>query len=378
MEWTDRVYGEATIDDPEVLALIACPTFQRLKGIKQAGPSAFAYPFKTVTRFEHSLGVYLLLRRLGAGVREQIAGLLHDISHTAFSHAVDFIISSEEQDHHEKLKPMFLDRPDVVRALERSRLRAARLLRRLDLSAARTSPPLALRRSTRLLPPRRPRVWRGQSLGGRPYPRPRGGRRPTIVVTDLATVARDGRTLPGDESRLVGECLGVLHLQRIRRRSSRGLSHRRVAADGSLRGRRPRVAMPARCAERGDRREAGTHHPLHTRTARRLRADGHSEDALDRSAGATGREGQAAFGVVSRGAARRGSGGLRSRHGANKGTVNREHRRTKIKARNLEHASSLSSFFLVFLVLDPHADFSTVGISPGAVSTAGSSRRRAM
>src|SRR3954453_8759211 len=108
MHWNDRVYGEVTIDDPRLLALIACPTFQRLGGIKQAGPSAFAFPFKTVTRLEHSLGVYLLLRQLGADRREQVAGLLHDISHTAFSHAVDFVFSSEEQNHHEALKHEFL------------------------------------------------------------------------------------------------------------------------------------------------------------------------------------------------------------------------------------------------------------------------------
>jgi uncharacterized protein len=117
MRWNDRVYGDVAIDDPELLDLIACPTFQRLKGVKQAGPSAFAFPFKTVTRHEHSLGVYLLLRRLGADRREQVAGLLHDISHTAFSHAVDFLVSSDEQDHHEELKPVFLQRTDVVRAL---------------------------------------------------------------------------------------------------------------------------------------------------------------------------------------------------------------------------------------------------------------------
>jgi HD superfamily phosphohydrolase len=117
MRWVDRVYGEVAIDDPGVLALIGCPTFQRLKGIRQAGPSALAFPFKTVTRYEHSLGAYLLLRRLGAERREQVAGLLHDISHTAFSHAVDFVFSSEEQDHHEELKPVFLERPDVVAAL---------------------------------------------------------------------------------------------------------------------------------------------------------------------------------------------------------------------------------------------------------------------
>lgn len=117
MRWNDRVYGEVAIDDPKVLAVIECPTFRRLDGVKQAGPSAFAFPFKTVTRYEHSLGVYLLLRRLGADPVEQIAGLLHDVSHTAFSHAVDFVFSSEEQDHHEALKPVFLDRPDLASAL---------------------------------------------------------------------------------------------------------------------------------------------------------------------------------------------------------------------------------------------------------------------
>ncbi len=117
MEWNDRVYGKVAIDDTRLLKLIACPTFQRLQGIRQAGPSAFAFPFKTVTRYEHSLGVHLLLRRLGASLREQVAGLLHDVSHTAFSHAVDFIVSSDEQDYHESLKPQFLERPDLVAAL---------------------------------------------------------------------------------------------------------------------------------------------------------------------------------------------------------------------------------------------------------------------
>lgn len=117
MQWDDRVYGRVAIEEPAILDLIGCPTFQRLKGVRQAGPSALAFPFKSVTRFEHSLGVYLLLRRLGADRREQVAGLLHDISHTAFSHAVDFLVSSAEQDHHEKLKPLMLDRPDIAGAL---------------------------------------------------------------------------------------------------------------------------------------------------------------------------------------------------------------------------------------------------------------------
>jgi hypothetical protein len=119
MRWHDRVYGVVSIEDPGILGLVGCPTFQRLRGVRQAGPSALAFPFKNVTRFEHSLGVFILLQRLGADRREQVAGLLHDISHTAFSHAVDFVISSEEQDHHEQLKPLMLDRQDLAAALRR-------------------------------------------------------------------------------------------------------------------------------------------------------------------------------------------------------------------------------------------------------------------
>jgi uncharacterized protein len=117
MRLQDRVYGRASIEDPRILDLIESPTFQRLKGVRQAGPSALAFPFKDVTRFEHSLGVFLLLRRLRAPRREQVAGLLHDISHTAFSHAVDFVFTSTEQDHHEHLKPLMLERPDIMQAL---------------------------------------------------------------------------------------------------------------------------------------------------------------------------------------------------------------------------------------------------------------------
>ena len=46
-----------------------------------------------------------------------MAGLLHDLSHTAFSHAVDFLFASEEQNHHEQLKHEFLHRDDIVAAL---------------------------------------------------------------------------------------------------------------------------------------------------------------------------------------------------------------------------------------------------------------------
>ena len=41
---------------------------------------------RPTTHFEHSLGAFILVRRLDAALDEQIAALLHDASHTAFSH----------------------------------------------------------------------------------------------------------------------------------------------------------------------------------------------------------------------------------------------------------------------------------------------------
>src|SRR3984885_5518051 len=81
MHLHDRVYARIAVEDAGILDLIECPTFQRLKGVMQAGPSSLAFPFKDVTRFEHSLGVFVLLRRLRASRREQVAGLLPALSH---------------------------------------------------------------------------------------------------------------------------------------------------------------------------------------------------------------------------------------------------------------------------------------------------------
>lgn len=56
-----------------------------------------------VTRYDHSVGVMLLIRKLGGSLEEQIAGLLHDVSHTAFSHVVDFVFENQAEDYHENI-----------------------------------------------------------------------------------------------------------------------------------------------------------------------------------------------------------------------------------------------------------------------------------
>lgn len=98
----DRLYGEADVE-PVLSDLIRSEAVQRLKGVHQGGASFLVHPGWNITRFEHSLGVMLLIRQLGGSHEEQIAGLLHDVSHTAFSHVVDDVFNIENEDYHEQI-----------------------------------------------------------------------------------------------------------------------------------------------------------------------------------------------------------------------------------------------------------------------------------
>lgn len=45
----------------------------------------------------------LLVRKLGGSLEEQIAALLHDVSHTAFSHVIDYVLQRKGEDYHEQI-----------------------------------------------------------------------------------------------------------------------------------------------------------------------------------------------------------------------------------------------------------------------------------
>lgn len=87
----NSVYGQVTVEDPLAIELITSPSFERLREINQYGVVNYIVPTEDYTRYDHSIGVYLLLIRAGASREEQIAGLLHDISHTVFSHVGDYV-----------------------------------------------------------------------------------------------------------------------------------------------------------------------------------------------------------------------------------------------------------------------------------------------
>jgi uncharacterized protein len=116
----DRAYSEIYIDDPLVLELIETTPFQRLKKINQYGGVNFVYPTHQVSRFEHSVGVWHVLRTLGADLDVQVAGLLHDIGHTAFSHMVDQALQSKDENYHEQRVSRIKGWEEVKRILEKS------------------------------------------------------------------------------------------------------------------------------------------------------------------------------------------------------------------------------------------------------------------
>ncbi|WP_242297052.1 HD domain-containing protein [Bacillus cereus group sp. BfR-BA-01382] len=99
---SDVLYGEFEVDQV-VEELILSKSVQRLKGIHQAGASYLMNEKWNVTRFEHSVGVMLLVKKLGGSVEEQIAGLLHDVSHTAFSHVIDYVFDNKDESYHEEI-----------------------------------------------------------------------------------------------------------------------------------------------------------------------------------------------------------------------------------------------------------------------------------
>jgi HD superfamily phosphohydrolase len=100
--------------------LIDHPAFQRLRSVRQLGPTHLVYPGAVHTRFEHSLGVYDMtvryLRALLEGgqardilEREDVicillASLLHDIGHYPFAHSLEAVhVEGQDTPRHEDL-----------------------------------------------------------------------------------------------------------------------------------------------------------------------------------------------------------------------------------------------------------------------------------
>ncbi|PYI17165.1 metal dependent phosphohydrolase [Aspergillus violaceofuscus CBS 115571] len=121
---TDTLYGTHQITEPVLLDLLQSPDLQRLIGICQHGVTGHLGLLPgavKITRFEHSVGACLLVRTRGATLEEQVAALLHDISHTVLSHVVDWALSDNphEGSFHEVHKARYLQTTGIPAILAR-------------------------------------------------------------------------------------------------------------------------------------------------------------------------------------------------------------------------------------------------------------------
>jgi len=118
--------------DATAVRIVDTPEFQRLRYIRQLGLAHLVYPGATHTRFDHAVGVYHLtttaLRELRdrGGVDPEVwegeelvpyAGLLHDIGHYPFSHALEELEAEHVPAHHEEVSQRFFASPALRDAL---------------------------------------------------------------------------------------------------------------------------------------------------------------------------------------------------------------------------------------------------------------------
>ncbi|MBB6453900.1 hypothetical protein HNQ94_002351 [Salirhabdus euzebyi] len=107
----DPVHRYVHVRDKVIWDLIGTPEFQRLRRIKQLGTSFFTFHGAEHSRFNHSLGVYEIIRRIVENFRghadwndeERLlclsAALLHDLGHGPFSHSFEKVFNLDHEDY---------------------------------------------------------------------------------------------------------------------------------------------------------------------------------------------------------------------------------------------------------------------------------------
>ncbi len=128
----DPIWGTIRLD-ATAARITDTPAFQRLRYIRQLGLAHLVYPGATHTRFAHVLGVYHLVSTALRELKQReplpdrvwraadlvpYAGLLHDIGHYPFSHALDDLRGDDHPGDHEALAAHFLDSPGVRETLD--------------------------------------------------------------------------------------------------------------------------------------------------------------------------------------------------------------------------------------------------------------------
>ena len=148
LECRDAVHGFVYLSEAE-WAIVDCPTFQRLRDIRQLAMAHLVYPGATHTRFEHSLGCVHLSDRIYEAVKRQVdrkqcpnfakaygaddeqvgrglqvvrlAALLHDLGHGPFSHTGENLMPkvNGRPITHEEMTARLIRHTEIKATLER-------------------------------------------------------------------------------------------------------------------------------------------------------------------------------------------------------------------------------------------------------------------
>src|SRR5690625_2335308 len=127
----EKVFKEAVhryvhVRDQVIWDLIGTPEFQRLRRIKQLGTTYLTFDGADHSRFNHSLGVYEIVRRIIDNFSEipewnqedrmltLCAALLHDLGHGPFSHSFEKVF---DLDHEDFTREIILGETEVNKVL---------------------------------------------------------------------------------------------------------------------------------------------------------------------------------------------------------------------------------------------------------------------
>ena len=118
----ETFYGPIRVHEPVLLALIDHPAVQRLKKIRQYGVAHYFCDraYGEYNRYDHSVGVFALLRQYGSSLPEQKAGLLNEATHTVFSHVGAHIFDHHNQlsSYQDDIHAWYLEKSGIGKTLE--------------------------------------------------------------------------------------------------------------------------------------------------------------------------------------------------------------------------------------------------------------------
>ncbi len=122
----DAIHGSFKFEGA-TLRILETPEMQRLNGIKQLGLGYLVFPGANHSRLEHSLGVGHMAGKMGEALNLdgleietlKVAGMLHDLGHSPFSHTLEYLLHEKTgMDHMEITTNIIRGKLDILEGLE--------------------------------------------------------------------------------------------------------------------------------------------------------------------------------------------------------------------------------------------------------------------